>query len=230
MSEIKFEQLRTSGIDRVVVTDSELNKIMEILHKKGGIGSVAHYIAGMFEEIMVVFLPDNHKAMDNMRMKLHGEKFRKQAVVLKRDNGVGKLVPTTGFWSENKEILEHQIGEYDKTMIEDSVLVLSYLYMMSQVVDETNEITYDDSVTVESYENKVVTMKKVGKRTVRKVKLITRKSLNLNVLQLNKKTYVRIVESWNVRGHWREYKNGNRTWVKGYVKGKGEKTAKEYTI
>lgn len=42
--------------------------------------------------------------------------------------------------------------------------------------------------------------------------------------------YHRIIESWNVRGHWREYKNGNKVWIKPYKKGDGKLVNKDYLL
>lgn len=47
----------------------------------------------------------------------------------------------------------------------------------------------------------------------------------------NKKSdFTRHALSWNVRGHWRYYKTGKRTWIKSYKKGIGEAEGKIYKI
>lgn len=46
-----------------------------------------------------------------------------------------------------------------------------------------------------------------------------------------KRSYERHIESWEVAGHWREYKKtGKRVFVKGYKKGSGKKKGKDYVI
>lgn len=46
----------------------------------------------------------------------------------------------------------------------------------------------------------------------------------------DKRTYERQVESWSVRGHYRNLKSGGRVWIKGYKKGEGKTKGKDYTI
>lgn len=47
---------------------------------------------------------------------------------------------------------------------------------------------------------------------------------NLNQAE---RIYNRVSEGWLVRGHWREYKNGNRIWIDSYAKGTPDKVAQE---
>lgn len=44
------------------------------------------------------------------------------------------------------------------------------------------------------------------------------------------RTYNRVMESWNVRGHMRTYKNGKTVYIKPFVKGKGKLENKKYVI
>lgn len=46
------------------------------------------------------------------------------------------------------------------------------------------------------------------------------------------RTYTRHTESWNVQGHWRQYKSGKRVWIKQQVRGNKDKEVKaqEYKI
>lgn len=47
-----------------------------------------------------------------------------------------------------------------------------------------------------------------------------------------KRKYTRIVESWRVRGHWRQYKSGKKVWIEEHTKGKKEEAQdlQEYRI
>lgn len=40
----------------------------------------------------------------------------------------------------------------------------------------------------------------------------------------------RYTNSWTVRGHWRQYSNGKRVWVRSYTKGEGKKRSSNYKI
>ena len=222
---IKVQKLRTNNIDRIVATYDEIVEISKKLSEKDCTG-IAPYVVEMFSEIMVVLEPDGYDKLNAMSKLIGNRELRKQAIVMKRENG--KFTPYTGWFSN--ETLEYEENKLDNSLLENGVMAIAYLYMMSQVNDENNSVSYDESITIDKYENKVATMKKVGKRTVRKINVISRKSIKLNALKMDCRAYNRLAESWNVRGHWREYKNGNRVWIKGYVKGSGEKTVKEYKI
>lgn len=72
---------------------------------------------------------------------------------------------------------------------------------------------------------------KLGKIKYRKVITLTPKIyIYDNKGSVEKREINRLMESWGVRGHWREYKSGKRIWVKPYEKGIGEKDSKEYRL
>lgn len=47
--------------------------------------------------------------------------------------------------------------------------------------------------------------------------------LSSSVSEHDKKEYKRMTESWSVRGHWRNLQNGNKIWIRPYIKGDKDK-------
>ncbi|WP_053957143.1 hypothetical protein [Inediibacterium massiliense] len=76
--------------------------------------------------------------------------------------------------------------------------------------------------------------KKTGKKS--KIKLIKQNIIRLNTdhIQLTeeeKKQYERHTFGWTVRGHWRTYKSGKKTWIKPQVRGdKNKISGKVYQV
>lgn len=65
----------------------------------------------------------------------------------------------------------------------------------------------------------------------------SKKSIKIGVYYINdyqpsseKKERQKHVESWSVRGHWRNLRSGMRTWIAQHNKGSGAKEAKTYTL
>lgn len=84
-------------------------------------------------------------------------------------------------------------------------------------------------------EEKRVTLPR--KNSKHKKKTLTRKVITLtpvvNVYQKNegeKQTREFTAESWTVRGHYRTFKNGKRSWIPPYTKGKGRVEPKTYRV
>ena len=65
------------------------------------------------------------------------------------------------------------------------------------------------------------TTKPAGKNKRAKIKYIKRHFLRMTAVStaLEKRGFVRHTNLWYVTGHWREYQNGKRTFIKGYWKG-----------
>jgi hypothetical protein len=88
-----------------------------------------------------------------------------------------------------------------------------------------------------SYSSRKITSTKPktsNKKNKSNKKVRLTKTYKLNVPDketLLKKPYQRHIDSWNVVGHWRTYKNGKRVFVRPYTKGDKENTvAKTYKI
>lgn len=70
------------------------------------------------------------------------------------------------------------------------------------------------------------------KKGPKKVKIVRSFYISENDFndESTKREYHRTVESWNVRGHFRRYKNGKVVWIQPYTKGNGAKTPKIYEV
>lgn len=227
-------KLRTNNIDRVVVTFEEMKKIIRIIEKYGNksIGENVEYIRDVFNEVMIVTVPDNYEQLSRFSVAIGSKPLRKQAIYLKKDCSTGKMLPQTGWLDHNGEF-EYVHNTVDYGMVEDAVIILTYIFLMSEKESDTGKIvSYDKTIKCIEHENKVTTMKKNHKnKLVRKVKIERKKEYTFNIPDGDeKRAYNRMCESWGVRGHWRHYKNGHKKWIAGYPKGEGRKEAKEYTL
>jgi hypothetical protein len=69
--------------------------------------------------------------------------------------------------------------------------------------------------------------KQGGKTKIIKVNTV---KYTFDLSKEDKREYTRKTESWNVRGHYRHYKNGKKVWIKPTVKGTGETSGNTYKL
>jgi hypothetical protein len=150
--------------------------------------------------------------------------------------------------ADMKEIVSFKVaGSDDEEFGEGFSDVKSYV-SRAQKVDVGNTIrmttylcfcvfkymTIVEKHVVEEKERKTIIKKQKSKKSSKSnkskvVKISTSKyKFNFNN---NPRDYERQTFAWNVRGHWRYYKNGNKVWVSPYTKGdKKDVETKEYRI
>lgn len=152
-------------------------------------------------------------------------------------------------YTEARELVaEYRLGEILDIMYEgptestNSETTLYCLYFMGVIryisltegFSKTKKIKYRKPLELTNKENKSISHKKKKNTVTIKKTIYTivppdklpEEKYSLSSLG----TYERHTGSWGVRGHWRHYKNGNKTWVKPHIRGQGIYESKIYKL
>jgi len=125
-----------------------------------------------------------------------------------------------GLFSETKNIKNlHSLSSAQLKSYIDIVqgaVVLWYKIQISLLHPQIKEIFHVDGLEVKT--NNITRHKKKSKRTP--VKYIRKRVVNLKKMPLPNNKYQRKTFAWYVIGHYREYKNGKRIFIRPYWKGK----------
>jgi hypothetical protein len=114
----------------------------------------------------------------------------------------------------------------------DIWLYNSMVKLVSGVVYALNnpEIEFSE-VTAEGLNSKGNSNKPVVHRNNKNIRYITGiKSYNYTIRTESESKRIYNMEAWEVRGHWRHYRNGSKVWVNAYVKGDKEKLTEQNNI
>lgn len=223
--------MNLKSVDRVVVKKEDYDKIakfVDTLSNDEVVVSVENIIT-MFDKIVIIFENEGQKNLDAMyELITHGKKkLSRNAVYLESDMRE-RFTPYSGSF----DLVTSELRlDNDSVLLAPSVTVLMYLYLIAGEKDDFRKVM-NDSISMEekTYVPNTQPKKKKSNKPS-KVKIKKRIEYTINITdEYMKRNYEFVKESWTVRGHWREYKNGKRSWIKAYKKGTGEVEAKEYTI
>jgi len=110
--------------------------------------------------------------------------------------------------------------------------VLGYLDLIQRTkttIIQTAPVSHQLSKTQQKKHRYRPTSPLKNKITINDITIITRQDPSL-ITNKFKRSITRKTESWSVRGHYRTLKNGSKTFVHAYIKGKGQFTPKEYKL
>lgn len=113
-------------------------------------------------------------------------------------------------------------NDYNQSIISLHASLMAYMEYYSdkkEYVDKKETVEFEKK---KNSKNKKGRVKKSKKSPVRIRKKIYKINVNKEAATRDKNRYERKIEQWTVRGHWRNYSDGNRVWIKPYVKGDGE--------
>lgn len=137
-------------------------------------------------------------------------------MTVRRDYELFKFV--CDYWNSNiLSFPPDQVSSYVDSVTNVHPAIMNYM-----------EFYKDERERVSATKERVVRTKKTtNKKNKKSVKPITRYSYTISpstntVSDTDKRNYRKMTESWLVRGHWRTNKNGNKIWIKPYVKGNNE--------
>lgn len=132
--------------------------------------------------------------------------------------------------NEEDDFKIKKIVEEGSVAYEDIILNVISLYVALNVYVQNNERlihTKVENVGGNKTNNKKHSKKKHNKKKLLKVTYI--KNIDINQ-KIEHSTHKFTIESWEVKGHYRTYKNGKKVWVKPYVKGNKNNINKEENI
>jgi len=120
--------------------------------------------------------------------------------------------------------------------IEDAITL--HATLMAYMEYHMENKTYIKREEVKKGSGNSVTNKKKKRKDKRRVSVVKIKkkvyhvTVGKNTQQVKEPRKIkRIAEKWTVQGHWRHFKNGTKTYIKSYEKGKGAKlTPKTYEL
>lgn len=120
------------------------------------------------------------------------------------------------------------IEEFEEVVLGCTIETLLIFIYMNEYKDETERLKKKETIIRDQNKSN----KKRKKQNVVKIGHVyisdfeDTKKEDLSI----KRKIERVTEMWGVRGHWRQLKSGNRTWVKPHVKGNGEIENKTYKL
>lgn len=143
-------------------------------------------------------------------------------------------------WFENKtakvfmnllSFNEQDMFEYNQSCISLHASIMAYMEYYS---DKREYVEVEDT-TIRKKKKKAkkqgAQSNKKSKRYVKIKKKVYKVSIPNEAVKLDRKRYERKIEKWNVRGHYRQLKNGQRVWIKPHVRGEGkEVNPKNYKL
>lgn len=245
-----FNRINMSALDRLILTDKDIKTITGVLEEltkdktllekvmesdmpfdtKG----VLKYEVTSFEHISKLlgetptgqfyFNLSNPKGMELTELDDEGNMLYR--VVFDPNSGAHE----THAFKKLKRMSEREMVEIMKHML----LAILDFFRYSQYV---NYIKQDNPIVIKRA-NINQNSQKTARKTTRADRTVVSVSKPKKVYDYEqaerdgeKRSYERQAESWEVAGHWRQYKkSGKRVFVKGYRKGEGIKKGKDYTV
>ena len=143
------------------------------------------------------------------------------------DKGIRKAI-------NNKIDVKTSLQKVAKSMLAQITSFIKYSQLMAYLNEESAIIKRQTHI--KGYQPKKLTKKQREREARKRVSVSKPKveySYNEAERESGKRPYERVVESWEVEGHWRTYKkSGKRVFVKGYKKGCGNTSAKrkDFTV
>lgn len=165
---------------------------------------------------MILYIYFKHKDDHNVAYEIHRQKgdILTTLMVVERNY---KTFKYTVLWHNEKDlpIPKEVVTSYVDSITGIHPAVMSYMEFYKE---ERDRVSYTKHRILHSKQ------KKNGKKK-KSVKPITMYTYTLHPSEdhtgdKDKQQYNRMTESWLVRGHWRNLKDGRKVWVKSYVKGK----------
>lgn len=211
----------------LIIFLSDLAPISKLIHRFQRI-SQEKAINLLYKELNVILYENKDKSM---------EKFKQSTVFVLHNIFMevdGKIVDShTRFvsGSNEKEVNIQTIfveGEsssvsYQQQMEAAATLYRNFISVNEYVANVERERIHVEKTGIKSKSHK-------GKRTKTRKVITISKNIFIYDKSAEKRLFNRITDTWGVRGHWRQYKTGKKTWVQPHVKGNGEKEAKEYVL
>lgn len=225
------------NVDRIVVSQDDINRICDWGRSKGLLNVVSNsqYYAYPtkatpfpLNEVAIVV---SEETSGLLYVKVYPDYvyfeltyFGKVYIKFKYDFALGQPITLKIF---NKEQWKRPEEDY----IMNAIAIFT---VCSYYISEYREVVERVKFTRVNAPAKNRKGKKSSKKPIRVGRYyITAPDLTIDepvVTEDDKRKYERHAESWTVRGFWRQYKNGNRVWVRETVKGTGRKEPKEYRV
>lgn len=246
-----FNRINTSVLDRIVVTVDDIEKMNSTL-------AVVEKNKKLEKELREMELPFDTKGILHCEMDIPlGKHSKTKSAVefyyninhskgfelcdLDNDGNIQYRV----ILDINNNLKNNEVKIFRKQLMSEEAIIKSAIQFASIIMEffryaqymsyKKQEIPmYIKRTKVKSNSNKIKS-KNSSQKNNRAVVSVSKPKKVYDYEQAeregDKRSYERHAESWEVVGHWREYKKtGKRVFVKGHKKGSGKKKGKDYTV